>query len=103
MISPLGQRQILATAALEAIRVAHAGGVQAQQDVARRQSFVDRLVEGHDEVQQVEHADGLRLDPDHPRERREGGGTGPHGEPGTEEEAPEEGAASAEGHLDFLA
>lgn len=103
MITPLGQRQVLTTAALEAVRVAHQGAVQGQQVEAQRQAFVARQAEGLHEVPNVEESEAMRLDP----EGRRGGGMGQGDQGASHEEEREggegQGAASAEGHLDFLA
>ncbi len=45
MISPLGQRQILQTAAVETVRQAMEGGFQVQREQARRQAFDAKLAE----------------------------------------------------------
>lgn len=104
MISPLGQRQILQTAAVETVRQAMEGGFQVQREQARRQAFDAKLVEAMDDVSDVNGADGLKLSEHGAQEQAGGGqhGTGASGEP----EAEEEGGTQAEGarlHLDLLA
>ncbi|MBI3131724.1 MAG: hypothetical protein HYZ13_10395 [Acidobacteria bacterium] len=95
MITPLTQRQILTTATLEAVRLAHDGGALAQREVARRHALELRQAEEADEVHDVAKTEGLRLE-----ERREGRRQG-HSEERPEDEA--EAAEPAEKHLDLLA
>ena len=61
MISPLGQRQILQTAAVEAVRQAMEGGFQIQREQARRQAFDAKLAEAILDVVDVAETDGLML------------------------------------------
>ncbi|WLT32925.1 hypothetical protein [Geothrix sp. PMB-07] len=104
MISPLGQRQILQTAAVETVRQAMEGGFQVQREQARRQAFDAKLAEAMDDVSDVNGADGLKLTEhgaqDQPSDRQHG--TGASEDPETEEErgGPAEGARL---HLDLLA
>jgi hypothetical protein len=104
MISPLGQRQILQTAAVETVRQAMEGGQQVQRELARRQSFDAKLVEAMLDVPEISEADVLKLtehgEQQQPGRREHGGGAS--------EEIPSEEAdgTSAEGagpHLDLLA
>lgn len=104
MISPLGQRQILQTAAVETVRQAMEGGFQVQREQARRQAFDAKLAEAMDDVSDVNGTDGLKLSERGAQEQAGGRqhGTGASGE----SEAEEEGATQAEGarlHLDLLA
>lgn len=101
MITPLVQRLILTTAAMEAVRQGHEGAVQGQQLLARRQAVLDRMTEAHEEVPQVKGSQDLRLDPDH-QQRDQSSAESEGGEP-PQGEGPAEGAEPAEGHLDFLA
>jgi hypothetical protein len=99
MITPLGHRQILQTAAVETARQAMDGAAQVQREQARRQAFDAKLAEAMTEVPDVAEADAMRLSS---REgRREGRG---HGTGASDEE--EDGESPAEGarpHLDLLA
>jgi hypothetical protein len=61
MISPLGQRQILQTAAVETVRQAMEGGFQVQREQARRQAFDAKLAEALHDVSDVAETDGLKL------------------------------------------
>lgn len=104
MISPLGQRQILQTAAVETVRQAMDGGFQAQREQARRQAFDARLAEALHDVADVTETDGLKMTEHGAQEQAE------HQQSGTgasEELPPEETeGTSAEGarlHLDLLA
>ena len=104
MITPLGVRQVLTTAALEAVRQGHEGAVQGQQLLAKRQAVLDRMTEAQEEVPQVEGSEELRLDPDHHQSNQSGAESqGPMQGEEPRREAPSEGAEPAEGHLDFLA
>lgn len=103
MITPLGQRQILTTAALEAVRQGQEGAVQAQQFLAKRQASLDRMTEARDEVPQVEGSDELRLNPNNSPKGQGGGGGATEEEAAEGESNPSEGAAPAEGRLDLLA
>lgn len=104
MISPLGQRQILQTAAVETVRQAMEGGFQVQREQARRQAFDAKLTEAMLDVADVAEADVLRLTDQGSQERD----AGDQPATGATEELPEEenGVISAEGagpHLDLLA
>lgn len=104
MISPLGQRQILQTAAVETVRQAMEGGFQVQRDQARRQAFDAKLQEALLDVPDVAEADVLRLSEDasHDRNREPGQGTGASGD--TPEDQLEDAPAGPAGpHLDLLA
>ena len=107
MITPLGQRQVLTTAAMEAVRVAHEGAVQSQQVESRRQAFVNRQAEGQYEVPGIEESDSLRLDPEGERGGEREVGEETPGQPGSQAQKDEsedkEAAGTAEGRLDFLA
>jgi hypothetical protein len=61
MISPLGQRQILQTAAVETVRQAMEGGFQVQREQARRQAFDAKLAEAMLDVSDVAETDVLKL------------------------------------------
>jgi hypothetical protein len=103
MISPLGQRQILQTAAVETVRAAMEGGFQVQREQARRQAFDAKLAEAMLDVSDVAESDALKLTEHGPQDQ--GGdqehGTGASGDPPPETEAgPAEGAGP---HLDLLA
>ncbi|MBK9795578.1 MAG: hypothetical protein IPP58_03620 [Holophagaceae bacterium] len=104
MISPLGQRQILQTAAVETVRQALEGAQQVQREQARRQAFDAKLVEAMLDVPDVAEADVLRLSEHGAQEHpgKQGHGTG-----ATEElpfdEALEASAEGAGPHLDLLA
>ncbi|MFN7956871.1 MAG: hypothetical protein U0P46_00885 [Holophagaceae bacterium] len=104
MISPLGQRQILQTAAVETVRQAMEGGFQVQRDQARRQAFDAKLAEAMLDVADVAEADVLRLTDQGSPERH---GPEEHATGATEdlilepgEETPAEGAGP---HVDLLA
>jgi hypothetical protein len=95
---------MLQTAALEAARAAHEGNEEMQREVARRQFLDHRLAEDQASLHQVSAAEDLRLEKN-PQERKRGRPEkeprGPDGEAG--EEPPEEGAGSAESHVNILA
>jgi hypothetical protein len=104
MISPLGQRQILQTAAVEAVRQAMEGGFQVQREQSRRQAFDAKLAEAMLDVSDVAETDELQLSghDTQDQEARRGHGTG------ASEDLPGEGtgatpAEGAEPHLDLLA
>lgn len=104
MISPLGQRQILQTAAVETVRQAMEGGFQVQREQARRQAFDAKLAEAMLDVADVSEADVLKMTEHHPQDQ---GGGREHGK-GASEDLPTEEAegTQAEGagpHLDLLA
>ncbi len=104
MISPLGQRQILQTAAVETVRQAMEGGLLVQREQARRQAFDAKLVEALLDVPDVSEADNLKLTE---HDAQEHPGSRPHGT-GSSEELPsdETEGTPAEGagpHLDLLA
>ncbi|NWJ40108.1 MAG: hypothetical protein HXX12_03960 [Geothrix sp.] len=104
MISPLGQRQILQTAAVETVRQAMEGGLQVQREQARRQAFDAKLAEAMLDVSDVAETDVLKLTEQGAQERNGGRGHAT----GATEELPEEGGGDlpAEGagpHVDLLA
>ncbi len=101
MISPLAQRQILQTAAVETVRLATEGAAQVQQEQARRQSFDAKLAEARSDVADVEKADVLRL-----ADRGGRGGASREDHEGSgeaEEEGRSDPAEGAGPHLDLLA
>lgn len=102
MISPLGQRQILQTAAVETVRQAMEGGFQVQREQARRQAFDAKLAEAMEDVADVSETDVLKL-----TEHQEGRQGAEHGKGASEdlpaEEADETPADGAGPHLDLLA
>lgn len=100
MISPLGQRQILQTLAVETVRLAMEGSAQVQREQARKLAFDAKLQEAMADVPDVNETDELRLSD--PKDRRPGGR---HGTGASEEDEPEgEGQAEGAGpHLDLLA
>jgi hypothetical protein len=104
MISPLGQRQILQTAAVETVRQAMEGGFQVQREQARRQAFDAKLADAMMDVADVAETDVLKLTEQGAQEQeaRHGHGTGASGDLPVEETdaTPAEGA---EPHLDLLA
>jgi hypothetical protein len=103
MISPLGQRQILQTAAVETARLALEGAFQVQREQTRRQIFDAKLAEAMHEVSDVAETEGMRLTEhgqDHPAGEEPGTGSS-EDLPGDEAtEAPADGARP---HLDLLA
>lgn len=104
MITPIAQRQVLQTAAAEAVRAAQEGGEQVQREAARKQLLDQRRAEDQGSVHQVSSAENLRLE-ENPRERR-GGAQERHStkaEPEGAEAEPEGPAAAADSHLDLLA
>lgn len=106
MISPLGQRQILQTAAVETVRHAMEGGALVQREQARQQAFKAHLAESLADVPDVPESDSLRLSEEHRRERERQGGRGAQDRPDGEGEASPAGDAPAEGAgrgLDLLA
>ncbi len=103
MISPLGQRQILQTAAVETVRQALEGGQQVQREQARRQAFDAKLAEAMLDVSDVAETDVLKLTDQGAGERRQ---AKEHGTGATDEAVEEDGQIQAEGagpHLDLLA
>jgi hypothetical protein len=103
MISPLGQRQILQTAAVETVRAAMEGGLQVQREQARRQAFDAKLAEAQLDVPEVMESDVLKLREHGPHDQgnRQKHGTGSSDAfPGEPEGSPADGA---EPHLDLLA
>ena len=103
MISPLGQRQILQTAAVETVRQAMEGGFQVQREQARRQSFDAKLAEAMVDVADVAATDVLKLSEHGSQEQ---GGGREHGAGATEDLPAELEDSQAEGagpHLDLLA
>jgi hypothetical protein len=104
VITPILQRQMLQTAALEAARAAHEGNEEMQREVARRQFLDHRLAEDQASVHQVSTAENLRLEKNPQERKRGGGGKGSQGPGrGGGEEPPEDGAGSAESHVNILA
>lgn len=103
MISPLGQRQILQTAAVETVRLAMDGAAQVQREQARRQAFDAKLTEAMQDVPDVAAGDSLKLAdqaPDDHHPGREHGTGASEDLPGEPEAAP---ADRAWPHLDLLA
>jgi len=104
MISPLGQRQILQTAAVETVRQAMEGGSQVQREQARKQAFDAKLAEAMLDVSDVAETDVLRLNE---REAQDQPGGKEHGTGSTEglpDGASDETQAEHAGpHLDLLA
>lgn len=103
MISPLGQRQILQTAAVETVRAAMEGGFQVQREQARRQAFDAKLAEAMLDVMVVAESDALKLTEHGTPEQ---GARQDHGTGASEDLASEPEATPAEGagpHLDLLA
>ena len=104
MISPLGQRQILQTAAVETARQALEGSVLVQREQARRQHFDAKLVEAMHEVADVAESDAMRLTEhganDHPGGQEHGTGASDEVPPGETAGTPAEGAGP---HLDLVA
>ncbi len=104
MISPLTQRQILQTAAVEAVRLSMEGGAQVQRDQARKQAFDAKLAETLLDVADVSESDKMSLAEKEAQEReaRRQHGTGAsEALPG---ELPETITAEGAGpHLDLLA
>ena len=104
MISPLGQRQILQTAAVETVRQALEGAQQVQREQARRQAFDAKLVEALHDVPDVSEADVLKLTE---HEAQEQARNREHGTGASEDLPLDEGlatpAAGAGPHLDLLA
>jgi hypothetical protein len=103
MISPLGQRQILQTAAVETVRAAMEGGFQVQREQARRQAFDAKLAEAQLDVPEVGESDVLKLSEHGPQDQgsRQEHGTGSSDELPVELKGPP--ADAAEPHLDLLA
>jgi hypothetical protein len=104
MISPLGQRQLLQTLAVETVRQALEGGVQAQREQARRQAFDAKLAEAMEDVTDISESEALLLSG---QETPGQEGRNPHGT-GAAEDLPGDGmeeaqADGAEPHLDLLA
>jgi hypothetical protein len=103
MISPLGQRQILQTAAVETVRAAMEGGFQVQREQARRQAFDAKLAEAMLDVPGVSESDVLKLAE---RGAQDQGTRQEHGTGATEDLSEEAEVTPAEGagpHLDLLA
>jgi hypothetical protein len=104
MISPLGQRQILQTAAVETVRQAMEGGFQVQREQARKQAFDAKLVEALVDVADVSETDAMKLTEhgaqDQPGHSRHGTGASEARPSGQVDGLP---AAGAEQHLDLLA
>jgi hypothetical protein len=103
MISPLGQRQILQTAAVETVRAAMEGGLQVQREQARRQAFDAKLADAMLDVPEVGESDVLKLGEHAPQDQgaRQGHETGSSEDlPGEPSSTPAEGAGP---HLDLLA
>ena len=103
MISPLGQRQILQTAAVETVRLAMEGGIEVQRELARRQAFDAKLAEAILDVVDVAETDVLKLSE---HEAKDKGKKQQHSTGASEDLPAEEEEPQAEGalpHLDFLA
>ncbi|NTW85503.1 MAG: hypothetical protein HGB30_04990 [Holophagaceae bacterium] len=104
MISPLTQRQILQTAAVEAVRLSHEGGAQVQREQARKQAFDAKLAESLLDVADVSESDKMNLAEQEAQERearrQHGTGASEPLPPETPEGTPAEGAGP---HLDLLA
>jgi hypothetical protein len=103
MISPLGQRQILQTAAVETVKQALEGGHQILQELARRQAFDAKLMEATLDVPDVSETDDLKLTEQNNREHsghQHGTGSSEEPPPDVAEELQAEGARP---HLDLLA
>lgn len=103
MISPLGQRQILQTAAVETVRQAMEGGAQVQREQARKQAFDAKLAEAMMDVKDITESEGLRQAEHGPQDqsgRQHGTGASAEHPDGTEEDLQAEGARP---HLDLLA
>jgi hypothetical protein len=104
MISPLTQRQILQTAAVEAVRLSMEGGAQVQREQARKQAFDAKLAESLLDVADVAETEKQKLAEQEAEERRrrKQHGTGASEDLPTEasEGPPAEGAGP---HLDLLA
>jgi hypothetical protein len=103
MISPLGQRQILQTAAVETVRAAMEGGFQVQREQARKQAFDTKLAEAMLDVSDVAETDAMKLTEHGSQDQgdRKGHGTGASEDlPPGSEAAPAEGAGP---HVDLLA
>ncbi len=104
MISPLGQRQILQTAAVETVRQAMEGGFQVQREQARRQAFDAKLAEAMLDVSDVSETDVLKLTEhgaqEQAKDREHAMGAS---EDLPEEETEEPRAEGAGPHLDLLA
>ncbi len=104
MISPLGQRQILQTLAVETVRQAMEGGFQVQREQARKAAFDAKLAEAMEDVTDISESEALRLSEQEAPggEARSQHGTGASEDlPEAEREATQ--AEGAEPHLDLLA
>lgn len=103
MITPIGQRQVLQTAAAEAVRAAQDGGEQVQREIARRQFLDQRLAEDQGAVHQVSSSENLRLEENHREQKRREQGA-PEGEPRKPGDEDHPGPAGpADSTLDLLA
>jgi hypothetical protein len=103
LITPIGQRQILQTAAAEAVRAAHEGSENVQREIARRQFLDQRLAEDQGAVHQVTSSENLRLEADK-KEQKPGNRGALKGEPGELADGDDPGQAGpADSLLDFLA
>ena len=101
MFIPLIQRQVLQTAAVEAVRASADGAAQVQQEQARRQLFDEKLAEARADVADVEAADVLRLTDREGRRQPSDQGTGADsGEDAPEDKGPAGGAGP---HLNLSA
>ena len=103
MISPLGQRQILQTAAVETARQALEGSFLVQREQARRQAFDAKLAEAQADVPDISESESLRLANKGAHDRsgsQHGTGSSEELPPDETEGTPAEGARS---HLDLLA
>jgi hypothetical protein len=103
MISPMGQRQIHQTAAVETVRQAMDGALQVQREQARRQAFDAKLAEAMTDVADVAEMDQLKLadQGEHRGSAKQDQGTGASEDlPGDTDDSPAGGAGP---HLDLLA
>jgi len=104
VITPILQRQMLQTAALEAVRAAHEGNEEVQREIARRQFLDHRLAEDLSSVHQVATAENIRLEKNPQERKRKEPGKELRGHQGEDAgEPPDEEAGSAESHVNILA
>lgn len=100
MISPLGQRQVFQTANVEAVRQAQDVSEQIQRENARKRETDQRIVEDQASVRVIAESENIQTS-----EREGRGGQGHPGEEasGKGKKKGENGAESADTHLNFLA